>query len=70
MCLSIPGRVVKLEGELAEVDYGKTVRKAKTRLLKPKVNDYVLVSGGHVVEVLDEKDAGKIIDEWKKINSI
>lgn len=57
MCLSIPGKVVSLEGNRAKIDYGSQTREARTDLCKPKVGDHVLVQAGLVTEILKPKEA-------------
>lgn len=58
MCLSIPGRVVALEGEAVRVILGGRERIAQTLLVgEVKEGDYVLVAGDLVVTVLSEEEA-------------
>lgn len=58
MCVSIPGRVVSIEGYLAEIDVLGARRKANTMLVpEVKVGDYVLTSVGSIVRILDEDEA-------------
>jgi len=63
MCLAIPAKVVKIDSGkiLAEVKGQKI--KASTELLKPKLGDYVLVYGGFVMDIVDKKQAKKILEE-------
>lgn len=58
MCLGIPGKVVKVEGDMAEVDFWGVRRKASL-LLMPEVKegDYVLVHVGFVITKLEEQEA-------------
>lgn len=58
MCISIPSRVMSIQGYQAELDVlGK--RRTASTLLMPDVNvgDYVLTSVGSIVRVLDEDEA-------------
>mgnify|MGYP001563456283 CR=1 FL=1 len=50
MCLAIPGRIIKIEKDLALVDYGK--EKITARIIRGnyKLGDYVLVQSRIVVE--------------------
>lgn len=64
MCLAIPGRIVGIQNECAEVDYGGLSKQASLRLLKEaKVGDCVLVHAGFVIQIL-ENGAG---DELEKL---
>lgn len=62
MCLGIPGKVVRVEGEVAEVDFWG-VRKKASLLLVPEVKegDYVLVHVGFVITKLEQQEAQETI---------
>jgi len=62
MCLSIPGKVLSLEGKKAKIDYGTQQREARTDLCKPKVGDHVLVQAGLVTEILSAKEAKEMCE--------
>ena len=58
MCLGIPARILKLEGELAEVEIGGTVQKANIQLVpEAKIGEYVLLHAGFAIQKLDEREA-------------
>lgn len=58
MCVSIPGRVMAIEGRQAEIDVLGASRKVSTLMVpEVKVGDYVLTSAGMIVTVLDEDEA-------------
>ncbi len=58
MCISIPSRVISIDGYEAELDTLGASRKASTLLMpEVKVGDYVLTSVGSIVRVLDEDEA-------------
>ena len=61
MCLAIPGRVVKVMGEKAEVDFFGVRRKVNIGFVTVKKDDYVLVFGGNVLEVIDKESAEEIL---------
>ncbi|MCK4927766.1 MAG: HypC/HybG/HupF family hydrogenase formation chaperone [Candidatus Aenigmarchaeota archaeon] len=54
MCLAIPGKVIKIEGDTAIIDYGGIKKQAKIPIVKPKVGDTVLVHAGFAIEILKE----------------
>jgi hydrogenase assembly chaperone HypC/HupF len=56
MCLSIPGKVIEINGNNVVVRYKTEKRHAKT-ILNVKVGDYVIINGGLVIEIVPEKDA-------------
>ncbi|MGA2573367.1 MAG: HypC/HybG/HupF family hydrogenase formation chaperone [Candidatus Methanomethylicaceae archaeon] len=70
MCLAVPARVVKIEGELAEVDIGGIRREASLALVADRgiaVGDYVLVHTGYAITKVDEEEAMSILDAWKQV---
>ena len=69
MCLAIPAKVEKLEGDnLAVVDSSGVKRKISTDLTpQVKVGDFVLVHAGFSIEIVDEADAEKTLDLIKEM---
>ena len=69
MCLAIPARIMKLDGDNAVVDAMGNRFAAKTTLLPEiKVGDLVLVHAGFAISVVDEEDAIKTWDLVKQMN--
>lgn len=71
MCLSVPGKVVKIEGGTAVIAYGRARRRAKIlggRLgVKPRVGDFVLVQGGIIALKMPAKQARESLEAFSKI---
>lgn len=68
MCLAVPGKVVKLSGETAEVDFGGVIRAASIRFTpKVKPGSYVLVHAGFAIQELDPQDALKTLEAFRDI---
>jgi hydrogenase expression/formation protein HypC len=58
MCLAVPGRIKKIEGRLAEVDFSGVTREAALDLVPDaKAGDYILVHAGYAIQKMDEKEA-------------
>ncbi len=58
MCLSLPGKIVEINGENASIDYGGIAKEANVSLLENiQKGDYVLVHVGFAIERVDEKQA-------------
>ena len=58
MCLAIPGRVISINGTVAEVDFeGSTTRADISVLPDVKVGDYVMVHAGLAIQKYDEQEA-------------
>jgi hydrogenase expression/formation protein HypC len=68
MCLAIPARVTRVNGDKAQVDFGEGVlREVNVTLVEPKVGDYVLVHAGYAIQIVDEKEALETISLWNEI---
>ena len=68
MCLAIPARIIKLDGDKAVVDAMGNQYRAKTTLLpEAKVGDLVLIHAGFAISLVDEEEAKKT---WQLIAEI
>jgi hydrogenase expression/formation protein HypC len=69
MCLAYPGKVVRIDGEFAAVDYGPDgIREnINVSLVDVQVGNYVLVQGGFAIRVLSGKEAEESLDAWRMI---
>jgi hydrogenase expression/formation protein HypC len=70
MCLSVPGDIVSIEGDSADVNFGGITRRVSL-LLYPdvKVGDYVLVHVGFVIQKIDKEEALetlRLFEEFQK----
>ncbi|MFH1506772.1 MAG: HypC/HybG/HupF family hydrogenase formation chaperone [archaeon] len=66
MCLAIPGKITKIVGDSATVDYGGEQREAKLINQDIKVGDYVVVQNKLILLKLPEEQALESIELWKK----
>lgn len=58
MCLAFPGKVEKVEGGIATVDFGGIKREVSLELLSDiTVGKYVLVHAGYAIQTLNEERA-------------
>lgn len=58
MCLAIPTKIIKIDGDMAEVEIGGVTRKASIQLVpEAKIGDYILLHAGFAIELLDEDEA-------------
>ena len=68
MCLAIPAKILKRQGDLAKVDFGDgTVREVNISLVDANVGEYVIVHAGFAIQVMDEKDAKETLQLWRQI---
>ena len=54
MCLAIPGKVIKITGDTAEIDYDGIKKEAKIPFITPKIGDTVLVHAGFAIEIIKQ----------------
>ena len=67
MCLGIPMKVIKIEGQFAWVKTGGLRRKANIQLVpKVMVGDYVIVHAGFAIQIINQEVASqtlRLVDE-------
>ena len=69
MCLTIPGKIISIDGSLATVDYGSEgIRQnINISMIAARIGSYVLVQGGVAIQLLDDREAEEAIRTWKMI---
>ena len=68
MCLAIPGRILKIDGHSALVDFDGLTQKVIVALIQnPEVGKFVIVHAGYAIEMMNETDALEAIDQWKEL---
>jgi len=68
MCLAIPARILKIEGNLAQVDMAGVKREADVRMVSNvRVGEYVLIHAGFAIEKIEEKDAEETLRLLREI---
>ncbi len=67
MCLTLPGKVVALEGSFATVDYGDygTRENVNVSMVDARLGSFVLVQGGFAIKVLSQKEARESLEAWE-----
>lgn len=72
MCLSIPAKVEKIDGEMATVSVGGTIYKTSLQMVDDvAVGDYVLMHTGFAIQKIDEEEAAealKTFQEFEEMN--
>jgi len=67
MCLAIPGKITKINDDIATIDYDGETREASLQLKKDaKIGDYVIVSAKFVMQIIPKDEAKKVIALWDK----
>jgi hydrogenase expression/formation protein HypC len=60
MCLSIPAKIISIDGEMAKVSIGGTIIDASVSLIdKPAVGEFVLLHTGFAIERISEEEAAE-----------
>ena len=54
MCLAIPGKIIKIKGQLATVDFRGVKKEVNVGLIEAKIGDYVMVHAGFAIEKMDQ----------------
>ncbi len=68
MCLSIPAKVMKIEGESGTVECEGTRVQANLSLLSDiSPGDYVLVHAGFAIQKYAPAEAHELLDLWRKV---
>ena len=63
MCYAIPAKILEINSDSAQVDYGGVKKKINICLLEGiKVGDYVLIHAGFAIEKLEKKSAEETLE--------
>ncbi len=63
MCLGIPARVLEIDGDVAQVEWGGVVRPIALDLCPDvSVGDYVLIHTGFAIQRMDESEAKETLN--------
>lgn len=66
MCLGVPGKIVKIEKNIATVDYEIEQRKGQIIDQEFKEGDYVIIQGGILTLKVEEEEAKRALSLYKK----
>jgi hydrogenase expression/formation protein HypC len=71
MCLSIPSKVLSINGDKATVSVGGTEYEASLQLLDDvKVDDYVLIHTGFAIQKISEEEAIETLKLIKDLDKL
>ncbi|MBT8264068.1 MAG: HypC/HybG/HupF family hydrogenase formation chaperone [Muriicola sp.] len=77
MCLSIPGKLIKITSQLDEtfrvgkVSFDGVIKEVSLALVpEANVDDYVLVHVGAAISVVDEEEANKTFEILKQLGEL
>lgn len=66
MCLAIPGKILKIKGQIAEVDFDGIVKDINIAMVDVIVGEYVMVHAGFAIEKMDMDQVDYIHSVIKK----
>lgn len=70
MCLSIPAKIIEINGEKAKAEISGNIIEIGLQLVEGvKINDYVLVHTGYALQIIDKKEAKETIRMIKDMNN-
>ena len=71
MCLSVPGKVIEIQNNMAKVEVGGVLRDVSMDVCPDVVvGEYVLIHTGFAIQKLDEKEALETLDLLRRMAEI
>lgn len=67
MCITVVGKILNLDENVALVKLKKSTRKVRTDLVDVKKGDYIYVSGNLAIEKIEKKEAEQILNSMEKV---
>ncbi len=68
MCLAIPMKIKKINGDFAEVETGGLVRTVNVQMVGGlKKGDYLIIHAGFAIEKVDPRRAKETLSLWHEI---
>lgn len=64
MCLAIPGKIVSIDGDQANIDFGGAMKTANVAMVEADVGKWAVVHAGFAIEIMDEEEALETIKLW------
>ncbi len=72
MCLSVPAKVLSIEGDIAKVAVGETICNASLQIVEDiQVGDYILLHTGFALQKLSKEEAEetfRLFEELEDLN--
>jgi hydrogenase expression/formation protein HypC len=71
MCLGIPMKIKKINGDFAQVESGKLIRTINVQMLPSlKIGEYVIVHAGFAIQKVDPAKAKETLKMIEEINEV
>jgi hydrogenase expression/formation protein HypC len=62
----MPAKILSIEGDEAEVDFGGAIRKTNVSMVDAKVGEYVIIHAGFAIQKVDEEEAMETLKLWNE----
>ena len=70
MCLSIPAKIISINGTIAEVSAGGAIFKAGIHMIEnARIGDYILLHAGFAIQKISEKEAEETLRLFEEMNN-
>ena len=70
MCLSIPAKIISINGSMAEVSAGGVIFSAGLHIIEnASVGDYILLHAGFAIQKISEKEAEETLKLFEEMNN-
>jgi hydrogenase expression/formation protein HypC len=71
MCLAVPMKVLKIDGNVAQVALGGVQREVRLDLVDrhPEIGDYVIVHAGFAIRMIEEEEAKLTLSYFEEMLS-
>lgn len=70
MCVAAPGKVIKINGDTAVIDYNGNKVNANIGIIDVKVGDYALVHAGLIIQILPQDEAKNMLELFEEIGEL
>ncbi len=70
MCVAMPGKVIAIDGNTAQVDFKGNLVAVNVGLVPVEIGKYVLVHAGCAIEVMEPQKAEEIIDLFGELEDM
>ena len=71
MCLSVPAKIIEINGEMARVAVGETIINASLQMLDDvEIGDYVLLHTGFALQKISAADAAETLALFEELEEL
>lgn len=70
MCVAAPGKIIEIDGNTAKIDYSSNITTVNKGIVDCKVDDWVLVHAGLIIQVLPENEAEYMVELFNELEEL